>query len=84
MTALFAIITFFFIFVLVYSSITAVMAVVTWGLMRQAAGKDEGRKKKDIEHRMDLIKDRVFIIALVLTFFIVTPFAVLYVFVIPG
>ena len=32
---------------------------------------------EEIEHRMDHIKDKVFVIALILTFFVITPFVII-------
>ena len=83
MTALFAIITFFFIFVVVYLTITTVLAVAAWWLKRCTSGESVEESVDEIDRRMDRIKDRAFIIALVLTFFIVTPFVVITVFVKP-
>lgn len=83
MTALFAIITFFFIFVVVYLAVATVLAVVTWWLKRRARRKGAGDKVLQIEQRMDRVKEKAFVIALVLTFFIITPFAVIVVFVRP-
>lgn len=81
MTALFAIITFFFIFVVVYLAITVVLAITAWWLTRRALAKDAGESIHRIEQQMDRIKDKAFVIALVLTFFIITPFVVMAVFV---
>jgi predicted PurR-regulated permease PerM len=83
MTALFAIITFFFIFVVVYLAVAAVLAVVTGWLKRRARRKGAGDKVLEIEQRMDRVKEKAFLIALVLTFFIITPFVVIVVFVRP-
>lgn len=76
MTALFAIITFFFIFVLVYLAITTFLAAASWWLKRRTAGKGAKESIEDIERRIDRVKDKAFMIALVLTFFVVTPFVV--------
>ena len=76
MTALFAISTFFFIFVVVYLAITTVLAATSWCLKRRADGKGTEEGTEEIERRMDRVKDKAFLIALVLTFFVVTPFVI--------
>ena len=76
MTAFFAIITCFFIFVVVYLAITTVLAVASWWLKRRADGEGAMKGVEEIERRMDRVKDRAFLIALILTFFVVTPFVV--------
>lgn len=83
MTALYAIITFFFIFVLLYLAISMVLAAAAWVLKRRAGGMDAHERIREIERRMDRVKEKVFVIALVLSFFIVTPFAVILLFIIP-
>jgi high-affinity Fe2+/Pb2+ permease len=83
MTALFAIITFFFIFVVVYFAVATVLAAVTWWLKRRAAARDADAGMREIERKMDGVKQKAFVIALVLTFFFVTPFAVILLFVRP-
>jgi hypothetical protein len=81
MTALLAIITFFFIFVVVYLAVATVLAAVTWWLKHRARKNGAGEKVPRIEQRMDRVKEKAFVIALVLTFFIITPFVVIVVFV---
>ncbi len=83
MTALFAIITFFFIFVVFYLTIAMVLAAAAWVLKRRTSGADADERIREIERKMDRVKEKTFVIALVLTFFIVTPFAVILLFVIP-
>ena len=83
MTALFAIITFFFIFVVVYLAIAIFLATAAWVLKRRAAAPDRGESVLEFERKMDRVKEKAFVIALVLTFFIVTPFAVIILFVTP-
>ncbi len=77
MTAILAIITSFFIFVVVYLTITAVLCVTSWWLKRRGAGESAMQSIEEIEHRMDHIKDKVFVIALILTFFVITPFVII-------
>jgi hypothetical protein len=83
MTALFAIITFFFIFVVVYLATAVVLAVVAWWLKRRAKLKGAVEGIHRVEQQMDRVKEKAFLIALVLTFFIITPFVVITVFVMP-
>jgi predicted MFS family arabinose efflux permease len=83
MTALFAIITFFFIFVVAYLAVATVLAVVTWWLKGRAAARDADARIQEIERKMDRVKEKAFVIALVLTFFVVTPFVVILLFVRP-
>jgi len=77
MTAIFAIITFFFIFVVVYLAITTVLAASSWWLKRGAAGEGAKERIEEIDRRMDRVKEKAFLIAIVLTFFVVTPFVVI-------
>ena len=83
MTALFVIITFFFLFVVVYLAVATALAVVTWWLKRRAAARSVDARIQEIERKMDRIKEMAFVIALALTFFVVTPFAVILLFVRP-
>lgn len=83
MIALFTVITFFFIFVLVYLTISVALSLASgWMARRAAKGKNKERKAA-IEARVDRLKDRAFVISIVLTFFFVTPFVVIYLFVYP-
>ena len=59
MTALFAIITFFFIFVVVYLTITTVLAVAAWWLKRCTSEESVGESVDEIDRRMDRIKDNL-------------------------
>ncbi len=77
MTSLFAIIIFFFIFVVVYLAVTTLLALVSWWLKRRANREGAMHSVDEIERRMDLFKDKAFMIALVLTFFVITPYVVI-------
>ena len=80
MTALFTVITFFFIFVLVYLAISVALTCASWWMKRRAA---KGKTKESIvaiEGKIDRHKDKAFMISMVLTFFFVTPFVVIYIF----
>jgi len=77
MISLFAIIAFFFIFVVVYLVITIALAMAGWWLKRREAREGAEYGVAEVERRMDLIKEKAFVIALVLTFFIITPFVVI-------
>ena len=84
MTALFAIVTFFFIFFITYLAVAMVLAAATWVLKHRAAATDTDERIheiEEIERKMDRVKEKAFVIALVLTFFVVTPFAVILLFV---
>lgn len=81
MTALLAIITFFFIHVLLYVAISAVLAVAAWWMVRQAANAKNTDRMREIEGFIDKTKERAFIISLALTFFFIAPFVVIYLFV---
>ena len=83
MTALFAIVTFFFIFVIAYLAVCMVLAAATWVLKHHAAATGADERIYEIERKMDRIKEKAFVIALVLTFFIIAPFVVITVFVMP-
>jgi hypothetical protein len=80
MTAIFTVITFFFIFVLVFLAISIALTMVGWWMARRAA---KGKTKESIaaiEGKVDRLKDKAFVISIVLTFFFVTPFVVIYLF----
>ena len=81
MTALLAIITFFFIHVLLYVAISAVLAAAAWWMGRQAAKAKNTDRMREIEGFIDKTKERAFIISLALTFFFIAPFVVIYLFV---
>lgn len=83
MTAIFTIITFFFIFVLVFLAISAALSVGAWWMGRHAAREENPESTKEIERKIDRIKDKAFMISIILTFFFVTPFVVIYLFVNP-
>lgn len=83
MTALFAIITFFFIFVVVYLAISVVLAVAAWWMSRSAGRQNGTATDGKIELKIDRLKEKAFFIAIILTFFFVTPFVVLFIFILP-
>lgn len=83
MTALFTVITFFFIFIVVYLAISVVLTLSSWWMVRQAAKRKKKEAVAVIEGKIDRLKDKAFVISLVLTFFFVTPFVVIYIFVYP-
>lgn len=77
MTALFAIVIFLFINVLVYVMFCAVLAAVGWWMTHRAD------KAPDVETKLDRIKDKAFVLSVIVTFFFITPFVVLYLFIHP-
>ena len=84
MTALFAIITFFFIFVLVYTAITAALTAAAWWAERRTRSRDDTVKTQQIGEKVDRLKEKVFLVSMIITFFFVTPFVVIYLFVLPA
>lgn len=81
MTALFTVITFFFIFVLVYLVISVALTLVGWWMARQVAKGITKESMAAIDGKIDRLKDKAFVISIVLTFFFVTPFVVISIFV---
>lgn len=82
MTALFAIVIFFFIHVLLYVAISAALSAAAWWMGRQAAKAKNPDRMREIEAFIDKTKERAFIISLALAFFFIAPFVVIYLFVI--
>lgn len=83
MTTLYTIITFFFIFVLAYFSISVSLGLAGWWMTRRSAKQNNPQKIEEIERKIDSLKEKAFLIAIILTFFFVTPFVVIYLFVLP-
>jgi hypothetical protein len=83
MTALFAIATFFFIFVLVYVAVSVSLVLVGWWMARPVVRARDAVRLREIEQRIDRAKEKAFIVSIVLTFFCVTPFVVIYLFILP-
>jgi hypothetical protein len=81
MTALIAIITFFFIFVLVYVAVSFALVLAGWWMARPAARAKETVRLQEIRQKIDRAKEKAFVVSMVLTFFFVTPFVVIYVFI---
>ena len=61
---------------MVYLAITTVLAVASWWLKHRLGRKGTDEGFAEIESRIDRLKEKAFLIALVLTFFVVTPFVV--------
>ncbi len=83
MTALIAIITFFFLFVLVYVAVSVALSLAGWWMARPAAKAKETARLQEIGQMIDRAKDKAFVVSIILTFFFITPFVVIYVFVLP-
>jgi predicted MFS family arabinose efflux permease len=60
------------------------LSAAAWWMGRQAKRSNDAQSVKEVERKIDRLKDKAFYISLVLTFFIITPFVVLFVFVKPG
>lgn len=81
MTALYTVITFFFIFVLVYLAISMALTGANWWMARRAAKGITEESITTINAKIDRLKDKAFVVSIVLTFFVVTPFVVIYIFI---
>jgi len=81
MTALIAVATFFLIYVIVFIVISAVLSAAAWWMGRRAAKTSHAQSAAEIERKLDQLKDKAFVVSIILTFFIVTPFVVIYLFI---
>ncbi len=84
MVSLIVVLTFFWMVIILYPAAMLVLSAVAW-LMKQYDKKpgdeaSEIRRYRQIDFKMDRLKEIVFHVSVVLIFFVAAPFAVFYFF----
>jgi hypothetical protein len=78
MVALSTIIIFFFVLVVVYPAVVGILVLYGWIKKRRVIGNLAGdTQAAQIDEATDRLKNRLFIISLVLAFFVIAPFLAL-------
>lgn len=78
MVALSTIIIFFFVLVVVYPAVVGILVLYGWIKKRRVIGNLTGdTQAAQIDEATDRLKNRLFIISLVLAFFVIAPFLAL-------
>ena len=78
MVALSTIIIFFFVLVVVYPAVVGILVLYAWIKKRRVIGNlAGGTQAAQIDEATDRLKNRLFIISLVLAFFVIAPFLAL-------
>ncbi len=78
MAALMTIVLFFFILLILYICASSAVVLSAWLLKRRATRSGAGRlSMAEIDETTDRLKNRWFIISIVLAFFVIAPFFVL-------
>jgi uncharacterized sodium:solute symporter family permease YidK len=78
MVALSTIVIFFFVLVIIYPATVAVLVLIGWIKKRRVLRNDpRGTKAVQIDENTDRLKNRVFIISIVIAFFVIAPFLAL-------
>ena len=78
MTALMSVVFFFFVLLVIYPAAAAAVTLYGWlKKRRMLQNQSGGAMLEQIEDRTDRLKNRWFIISLVLAFFVIAPFLVL-------
>ena len=77
MTALMTVVLFFFVLLVIYPAAAVAVALYSWVKKRQAIRNDTGGTIiAQIDETTDMLKNRWFIISVVLAFFVIAPFLV--------
>ena len=77
MTALMTVVFFFFVLLIIYPAAAVAVALYSWIKKRQAIRDDTGGTIiAQIDETSDRLKNRWFIISVVLAFFVIAPFLV--------
>jgi hypothetical protein len=77
MTALMTVVFFFFVLLIIYPAAAAALSLYSWIKKRQAIRDDTGGAIiAQIDETTDRLKNRWFIISVVLAFFVIAPFLV--------
>jgi hypothetical protein len=78
MVALSTIIIFFFVLVVVYPAVVGILVLYGWIKKRRVIGNLAGSTQAaQIDEATDRLKNRLFIITLILAFFVIAPFLAL-------
>jgi len=78
MTALMTVVFFFFVLLIIYPAAAAAVALYSWIKKRRAIRNGTGSTIiAQIDEKTDRLKNRWFIISIVLAFFVIAPFLVL-------
>jgi hypothetical protein len=78
MIALSTLIIFFFVLVIIYPAAVSLLVLIGWVKKRRIIQNDaEGTKAARIDEATDKLKNRIFIITIVLAFFVIAPFLAL-------
>jgi multisubunit Na+/H+ antiporter MnhC subunit len=78
MVALSTIVIFFFVLVIIYPATVAVLVLIGWIKKRRVLRNDpRGTKAVQIDENTDRLKNRLFIISIVIAFFVIAPFLAL-------
>jgi hypothetical protein len=78
MVALSTIVIFFFVLVIIYPAMVALLVLVGWIKKRRVLRNDPGGTRAvQIDEDTDRLKNRVFIISIVIAFFVIAPFLAL-------
>jgi len=78
MIALSTIVIFFFVLVIIYPAAVAVLVLAAWVKKRRVIHNDSGNTKVvQIDETIDRLKNRFFIISIIIAFFVVAPFLAL-------
>jgi hypothetical protein len=80
MTALMTFVIFFFVLLIIYPAAAAAVALYSWVRKRRAIRNDTfSDSVAQIDETTDQLKNRWFVISLVLAFFVIAPFLVLWI-----
>jgi uncharacterized membrane protein (UPF0182 family) len=78
MIALSTIVIFFFVLVIIYPVAVAVLVLAGWVKKQRVIHNDSGNTKVvQIDETIDRLKNRFFIISIIIAFFVVAPFLAL-------
>ena len=78
MTALVTVVFFFFVLLILYPAAAVIVALYSWVKKRRAIQNNSGSAVvAQIEATTDKLKNRCFIISIVLAFFVIAPFLAL-------
>lgn len=78
MIALSTLVIFFFVLVIIYPATAALLVLAGWMKKRRVIQNDPGGTKAvQIDEDTDRLKNRVFIISIIIDFFVIAPFLAL-------
>lgn len=77
MIAITNLVIFFTVLAVIYPAATTVLALLTWLRKRRIQAEDRRELLEQIDESTDKLKDQLFIISIVVTFFVIAPFLAL-------